>query len=316
MPITNNNKPIIDLPMWEVMQPLPLASSVGVCSTTDRDGSARFFYQLFSATNFWRYDVWANSWQQLANPPAGTVGAGTDLCFDPSQGVSGSVWALISNGTAAPTFQYYDTATNVWTARSVVGLPATFGTDSALYHPDPEYNGAVGGLADNILLAGNNATAFYKYTISTNTWAAATAAPATLGAGCCVKWLPGWDDSKLVVFRGGATSTIYLYDMAGNSWTTQTAAVPATETFTTGTCYVSRGQPASKLLIQKDNTQRIYEYNPAANTITPQATQFLIAASTAVVGARMNYIKTVDGIEFLYINPHTTTGWLRTPLFF
>ena len=52
----------------------------------------------------------------------------------------GSVYALVTSGTGAATFQKYDIATNVWTTLNVTNLPATFGTDSSLIFPTPAVN--------------------------------------------------------------------------------------------------------------------------------------------------------------------------------
>lgn len=314
MPITNNNKPGIDLPSWEVLQSLPAASAVGVSMCYDYRGSSRFIYLLISATSFWRYDVQANTYQQLASPPGGTVGAGTVMKFDPSRGVSGYVWALISNGTAAPTWQYYDCSANTWTARSVTNLPATFGTDAALAHSCTTYD--AGGNDDYIYLIGNASTVLYRFSISGNAWVNnLTAQPSACGAGCALRWMPGWNVDRIVRIRGGATATVDYYSITGNTWTGITF-LPATETFTTGTMVACRGTATDKIFIQKDATMRIYELDLSDGTLIPVATQFLIASGTAHVGDRMGYVKTTDGIEFLYIGLHTSAYFLRTGLIF
>jgi len=95
------------------------------------------------------------------------------MVFDPSLGAQGSVWALIANATA-PTWSVYDCATNIWTAKSITNLPATIGTDVTVTHTCSAYNAA--GNDDYIYLAGNNATVFYRYSISGNSWIATLAA--------------------------------------------------------------------------------------------------------------------------------------------
>jgi hypothetical protein len=84
MPVTNNNVKLLDLPMWEVLQPFPAAAGAGVCSVYDRRGSERFAYTMFATFSYWRYDLWANTWQQLASAPGGTFGTGTAMVYDPS----------------------------------------------------------------------------------------------------------------------------------------------------------------------------------------------------------------------------------------
>lgn len=311
MPITNNNKVQIDLPIWQAIQPLPAAAAVGVCCCNDRRGTNRYIYILISATSFWRYDTWANTYQQLASPPGGTVGAGTCLAFDPSRGTAGYVWALITNGTVAPTFQYYDCAANTWTARSVTNLPATFGTDGALCHPCTSFSPSPAS-DDYIYLIGNAATVFYIYSISGNSWATGTAITAAPGAGCGIHWSGTYNIDKLVVLRGNATATVYEYTISTPGWVTRTI-IPATETFTTGTvtcCPAGLG----RMFIQQNISGKIYSLDLTTWALTPVCTEYLMAAGTAHVGDRFNYVLTADGIAFLYLGLTTSAYMLRTPL--
>ena len=313
MPVANNNIPIIDLPLWQVMQPSPAgatatASPGAMC--TDKRGTLRYIYYLHSATSFWRYDVRANSWQQLASPPGGTTGAGTVLVYDPSRGW---VWALISNGTATPTWQYYDPTTNTWTARAVTGLPATFGTDASLEHTCEDYD--VAGDDDYFYLVGNNATPFYRYSVLNNTWTTLTACPSTTRAGCVLLWQPGWDADRLVRIRGGGDATIDYYSLGTPGWTALTY-VPSTETFTTGSMAIERGIDTDKIFIHKDATMRIYQLSLTTGELEPFVTQNLVPTGAALVGDRLMYIKEPNGIEFLYQGLHTSANLLRTSLIY
>lgn len=307
MTVLNNNLVQIDLPMWEILSPLPVTAVAGAIAISDPRGTHRFIY-YFAAYNIWRYDTYSNTWQQLVSAPSGAViGAGTCACFDPSRGSGGYVWLL--TGTTATWFGYYDIAANTWTAKSVTGLPATFATDGDLSHPCTGYNG--GGDDDSIFLIGNAATTFYKYSITGNSWvsnlATVTAAP---GAGCQLWYLPVYDPAKLVCVRGSASIAMYAYALS-NSWAGITY-VPNTESFTTGTVGCPR-MTADQLFIQKDVTGRIYLLDIGDGTLTPVAT-LPISHGTAYVGNRMVYIKTTDGIEFLYIPTSNGTTWMRTAL--
>jgi hypothetical protein len=314
MAITNNNAAIIDLPTWEVLQ--PLVGGAGAAATpgilcNDKRGTNRYIYYLFSATSFWRYDTYSNTYQQLASPPAGTTGAGTCMIFDPSNNY---IWALISNGTAAPTWQYYNIATNIWTARSVTNLPATFGTDAALSHTCSTYHGD--GNDDYIYLIGNGSTVFYRYSITGNSWINnLTATTGVNGAGCSLAWMPGWNTDRIVRIRGGATAVIDYYSIINNNWTTITY-LPATETFTTGTMIATKGMAGDKIYIQKDATLRIYCLDLGDLTLTPQATEYIVATGAALVGDRMVYVIETNGIEFIYFALHTSANFLRTPIYF
>lgn len=67
MSLTNNLKPQVDLPVWEWCRFAPTASVALSGMATADDGSARFIYYI-SASTFYRYDTYADSWQQLATP--------------------------------------------------------------------------------------------------------------------------------------------------------------------------------------------------------------------------------------------------------
>lgn len=411
MPVTNNNKVIIDQPVWEQLNFAPAASAAGVCLVDDIE---RFIYVLFSATSFWRFDTWGGTWQQLANPPGGTLGAGTCMQFTKMLGdqfpvsstgiIYGSVLALITSGTGAPTWQRYNIATNSWTALSVTNLPATFGTDGTIAFPSPAMNNYTGGYHagvlqtitataaaavnattisvsalptalpinavlnfgttatpkyavltaaaaaaatsitvrplnvaligtetalwyDHLYLIGNNATQMYRYTLSSNAWSttsanagnpALPAVTAASGAGGALKWLPGDNTDRLVCVRGAASSSVYLYNLVANTWSTLTFH-PSTETFTTGTCYGVEQDATFKpvrLLIQKDSTNRIYRLDITKGTMTPIATQWLLSQGAAVVGDKASIIATQDNIQFFYFLLNTSSSFVRSPLFF
>lgn len=144
MAIQNDIIKMLDLPhvFQETVNYTPVTSAAWVCIDWDDD---RFIYMLFSTTNFWRYDTWANTFQQLANP-TGTFGAGTCIRYTSAFGtqlngvVYGSLYAIVSSGTGAPVFQRYDVANNTWTTLNVTSFAATFGTDGSILFPWPALN--------------------------------------------------------------------------------------------------------------------------------------------------------------------------------
>ena len=313
MGLYKNAVSLIDLPMWEILNTFLASGTAGCSWATDDRGSHRYIYVLVSATSFWRYDAYNNNIQQLTSPPGGTVGAGTTLIFDPSRGAGGYIWALISSGSGAPTFQYYNIATDVWTARSVVGLPGTFGTDASMTHTCSTINPA--GNDDYIYLVGNAATPFYRYTIAGNTWTSAPplACLSTSGAGCNLQWMPGWNTDYILRLRGTATATLDYYSIVGNTWNA-IAYTPAVETFTTGTI-AAPDSTMSYLYIQKDATGRFFRFNPVTSIMEPSIAQNIVIFGAATVGDRLVLLKdAVTGLEFLYFLPHTTSYMMRLPL--
>lgn len=145
MAVINNNKYMLDRPMWEQ---LSFAPATGIAGSCNCDDNRRFIYQYIqtsaTAAQFWRYDTWADCWQQLATPATqtGSVGA---IRYVESVGGSfggttyGSVWLLIGNGTVAY-FYKYDIATNSWAAMSIASVPANIGTDFSIVFPEPQLN--------------------------------------------------------------------------------------------------------------------------------------------------------------------------------
>jgi hypothetical protein len=315
MPFDHNLKPGVDLPVYQWLRFLPASSANGSSMCNDKRGTNRFIYFIFSATSFWRYDTWSDSWQQLANPPSFSFGSGTAIIFDPSRGTSGYVW-LFGPLSSSPfaVFAFYDIANNAWTSRAAPsGLASAWGTDASLVHTCSIYNAS--GNDDYIYLIGNNATTFYRYSITDNTWTTLASLPAAAGAGCSIHWDwgPGGNPNFLYAIRGGASVAIFRYSISGNSWTTL-SYTPSVETFGAGS--VSVYDPnRRRIWIEKDNTHRMYYFDLATSTMFPGGI-WPFSGGTAMVGDGLCYVKTPDEAEFLYFRRHTGTEFWRTLILF
>lgn len=145
MGVINNNKYMLDRPMWEQ---LSFAPATGIAGSCNCDDNRRFIYNYFqtsaTAAQFWRYDTWADSWQQLATPATQTGSVGAIRYVESVGGqfggtTYGSVWLLIGNGTIAY-FYKYDIATNAWVTMSIATIPANIGTDFSIVFPEPQLN--------------------------------------------------------------------------------------------------------------------------------------------------------------------------------
>jgi len=92
----------VDLPVWEWTRPLPVAPTAGlscVCNADNTDFNAvsgRYIYVLLNATNFWRYDTVADTYQQLASPGITPLTAAS-IQFAGAQGYYGRVISSTSN---------------------------------------------------------------------------------------------------------------------------------------------------------------------------------------------------------------------------
>jgi hypothetical protein len=270
--MANNNKPLIDQPMWEQLVNGPANSAAATCVVDDNE---RFTYWLYSATSFWCYDTWAGTWQQLANPPGGTVAAGSCMRYIKQIGtqlngkVYGSVYAFLAAG-ASVTFYKYDIATNAWSAAlSVVNIPAAFGTDGRLICPEPMLNGYAGGYHSAVALN----------TITSSPGAAQGATSITVNA------LPLALPSGAVLNFGTSAAPV---------WAVLTASAAASATSITVAALVAAVPAASTAYFYSDmflfgnNGTVVYRYNfntalwvlTSANAANPA-----IPAVTAALGA-------------------------------
>lgn len=191
MAVINNNKYMLDRPMWEQLTFAPVTGVAGSCNCDD---NRRFIYNYFQASatvaQFWRYDTWADCWQQLATPATqtGTVGA---IIYVESVGgqfggtTYGSVWLLIGNGTVAY-FYKYDIATNSWSAMSIASVPANIGTDFSIVFPEPQLNnnsiGYHSGITRTITTSGAVATGATSIAVSALPQALASGARLRFGS--------------------------------------------------------------------------------------------------------------------------------------
>jgi len=328
-----------NIPPVELLTNLPVATSAGACFTSDLRGNGQYIY-YFAPTaaamaQFWRYDVFANTWQQLASP--GTFGgtarfvAGCALQFDasasvPFGGAAGpNIW-LFHPDSAAPwaEFQIYNIALNTWVNASQAGgaftagglgaaaLAAQWTTDAAIVHPCTALDPAVSD--DFIYLTGNAAVSFYRYAISTGTVAAMTNRGVLAGAGCTLAWIPASHD-RLYSQDGGATNGWNTYTIVGNNWALGLAnPIPNTETYTTGTALI--GDVARDRFIVRKSAlagEQIKLYDFIYNLPTP----ILVPLSTAYQGEGTPHVGSLIGLsrvgsqKYVFLGKQTSTDFQR-----
>ena len=234
------------------------------------------------------------------------------MTFDPSGGTAGRVWVFgPSSSSPWAVWQYYDVALNTWTSRNTatLSLAAAWATDADLCHPCTTYD--AGGDDDKIYLIGNASATWYVYSIAGNTWSAmATAITAATGAGCGIFWPRGYGTGYLYIMRGGASSTIYIYNIGTPAFTTMTY-IPSTETFTTGSCIAYDG--VTYIYIQKDATNRFFRLKMQASPIAEPAGMMPYGVgATTHVGQGLFLAKSADGLVFLYYRMQGGTMMVRT----
>jgi hypothetical protein len=209
------------------MEPTPDSQYHGTAVVYD---GMRYIYWLrgYNSNLFRRYDVLSDSHQYL---PAALWNAqqGAIIILDPSRN---RIWAI--QGNAGTGFAYYDLLSHVWT--SVASLPIASSYGSWIEHTCSSLDSHAND--DYIYYApANGSPAFYRYSISGNSFTSLSSAPASLGSGSIGIWIYKYDADKILVIRGGGTTDIYLYSISGNSWLTYNYA-PRAFSFSTGTSAV------------------------------------------------------------------------------
>lgn len=201
--------------------------------------------------------------------------------------------------------------------------------------PDATSTYRIEGNDDAFYLLGNNAVTMYKFSVSGNTWSTLSptvARAGAMGAGGTADWIDSvpatnWNDGSYGIiynpltvyrqngryiysFRGGATSTLDIYDIAANTWINAVSYGQQMETFTTGSCSVDM---SGYVYIQKEATGRIYRYDVSKNLLEPYVTN-PNPQGTAVAGDKMfiaTYNDGGDNITFMYSLAHTRAELVR-----
>lgn len=188
---------------------------------------------------------------------------------------------------------------------------------------------------DSFYLLGNNAVTMYRFTVSSNTWAtlapvaARAGAQATGGTADHITEVIGWDNETQInhynntifkqngryiySFRGGASSTLDVYDIAANTWISGVAYGNQIETFTSGTSSVDG---LGFIYINKEATGRIFRFDVSQNELVPVATNTnqVALGGAAVVGDKMFIMPYHDGqtmIYYGYVMRHSAADLVR-----
>ena len=201
-----------------------------------------------------------------------TVNPASPVAFDNTtvfQMLTGSVW-VFNPGAGAVGFSCYDRATNAWTARSVTGLPTTFGTDGKLV--------ATGGATSG--------PGWQGFVNSTATAGAASTLTDT------VKTWPvnGWANSQVRIVSG--TGAGQIRSIASNTANVLTVSAAWTVNPDATSVYRIEGH-GNYIYLMGNNAVTLYRYDRSANTwstLTPGTAR----GGAAGAGLSANWI---DGIE-------------------
>lgn len=161
----------------------------------------------------------------------------------------------------------------------------------------------------------NGGTGFYRIDLATGatatTWATLAAAPGGVSGGGNTFYPGSYDAFGLLSLRGNGTNNLYRYNIGTNGWTVLPIFI-GQETFTTGSASAML-HGKRRLFISKDNSTRtwlvdlrtgIVESGPTVPYANPQGYD----------GKRAKYIRTPDGIEWIYILRAGGQELFRVPL--
>lgn len=208
-----------------------------------------------------------------------TYGANSVVTVSPANGVafdnttvfqimSGSLW-FFNPGAGAVGFSVYDMATNVWTSRSVTGLPTTFGTDGFLIATAGPSSNAGAGFVNGTATAGGAST----LTDGAKTW------PTN-----------GWANAQVRIISG--TGLGQIRTISSNTGTVLTVSSAWTTVPDATSVYRIEGNDNYFYLLG-NNTVTMYRYDRNANTWSTLAPG---AARAAAPGAGFS-ASWIDGVD-------------------
>lgn len=300
-----------------------------------------------AAGSFRKYCFATNSWVTLSQTGlAATLGTCGRLIATPSivdgdykvfaaqvTATSGTTTTIVHPTAAWATNQWANSQVRITGGagagqiRTIASNTANTLTVGTAFSPAPDSTSTfvIEGNDDFVYYTGNNATTFYRYQISTNTWTTLTARPGAAVAGVSGHWVWNVNDAdwtnenaiqngRYIYSLRGGSGVIDRYDIAAGTWTTPTYA-PAGEIFGAGSSYVYSG---NFLYIQKDATGRWFRLNFATSELEGWST-LTYTQGAAAEGDRAFDIVFTDGagnfLTFVYFNINTSNVMLRQLVF-
>lgn len=316
-------------------------------------GSLWFFNAGTVAVGFSVYDIATNAWtaRSVAGLPT-AWGTDAQLVSTLGSAASFATGTATAGASTTLTNSAKTWATNMWAnyqvritngtgkgqIRTIASNTGTVLTVSSAWTVTPDATSvySIEGNDDVMYLMGNNAVTLYSFTVSTNTWATITPTAARSGAmaaGATADWIDGvteWvgletapnhynntvfkqNGRYIYSFRGGASNTLDIFDIAARTWISAVPYGGQLETFTTGSGSVDMD---GSIYINKEATGRIFRFDVDFNRLIPFSTNTnqVALGGTAVAGNKMFILTYNDGgteIKFLYVQRHSSTDLVR-----
>jgi len=103
MTLINTLKKQVDLPVWEWCRFAPVVSATGtsMCSSDSSLSGRYIYYNLAAGSNFWRYDTWSDSWNQLASP-INLPTSPSSMIYKSHHGFTGRIISATSTSATIP----------------------------------------------------------------------------------------------------------------------------------------------------------------------------------------------------------------------
>lgn len=253
-------------------------------------------------------------------------------------------WYVLSAGTlAANAFKWYDFATNVWSAGTITGLPASVGTDGKLVATpswlDSDFKSfatgtATGGTSTTLANTGAawavNQWSNFQVRIVSGTGAGQVRSITSNASGALT--VPAWTttpdatsaysiegNDDYLYYLGNNAVTLYRYSISANTWTTLTPGAARAGAPGAGMSAHWIWDVADSLWTDQNNIingRRIYSFRGAGGAVLDY---YDIAANTWVSG--VSYAPAADTFttgtkyayhdDFLYIQKDATGRWFR-----
>lgn len=161
---------------------------------------------------------------------------------------------------------------------------------------------------------GTTSAVLYRMDITATTlaWTTLASMPAAPGGGGDLKHAAGISPFGLVQVRGSNTNTYYYYNIGLNTWGTFTSIGVNGETNDQGVATVNL-PGRRRILIFRVNTQRSNIFNVATGELQP-GPFYPYAAWGAYDGKRAVYVKTPDGVEWVYLLRASSQDFMRVCL--
>lgn len=246
---------------------------------------------------------------------SGTTTALTDSTANWTVNAYANMDVLITGGTGIG--QRRRIASNTSTALTLAAaVTGNANTGPFTVTPDATSTFRIIPSRDFLYYAPANGTAgLYRLDLSQTgaapTWTTLASSPAGLGGGGNTFYPGAYAPYGIVAVRGAGTSTIYHYHIGTNTWVTY-PSFWGSETITTGAaCAMMHGK--RKILIQKEGQGRCYAHDLPTGVLEPIGVM-PYANPSLYDGKRARFVKTQDGVEWVYLLRAGGQEFYRVPI--